>query len=98
MSNKITMDTKVSLKQAYQVMFEFLDKEWQLMGKSKTDQLGGILGNLSLWETESGNKEPMDGAVFPQWLESAETVLSNDPNESCDIKLDGKAPSIKVNR
>ena len=88
MKNKITMETNVTLKQAYHVMFDFLDKEWQLMGKSKTDQLGGILGNLSLWDSESGNKEPMDASVFPQWLESAENVLLNDKYTSCDIKLD----------
>ncbi len=92
------METKVTLKQAYQVMFEFLDKEWRLRGKSKTDQLGEILGSLALWDTESGNKEPMDAAIFPQWLESAEKVLSNDKYEACEIRLDSKKPSIKVKR
>ena len=92
------METKVSLKQAYLIMFEFLDKEWELMGKSKTDQLGGILGNLALWDTQSGGKEPIDAAVFPQWLDSAETVLSAQSYEKYDIKLDGQKPKMKVKR
>ena len=98
MKNQTTMSTKVTLEEAYKIMFEFLDKEWVSQGKSKTDQLGGILGNLSLWETESGNKEPMDARIFPEWLKSAETVLSNDSYETCDIKINGQDPIIKVNR
>jgi len=93
------METQVSLKQAYLIMFAFLQKEWELAGESKTDQLGGILSNLSLWETESGGKEPMDGAVFPQWVECAELVLNVTPDYAgADILLDGKAPTTKVRR
>ncbi len=51
MKHEITMATEVTLKQAYQVMFDFLDKEWQLRGESKTDQLGAILSNLLLYIT-----------------------------------------------
>ena len=98
MTNKVTMDTKVTLGRAYQVMYEFLDKEWQLRGKSKSDQLGEILSNLSLWETESGSKEPMDASVLPQWLSSAETVILTENYDGSDIKLDGKLPTIKVKR
>ena len=99
MESNVTMETMVSLKQAYLIMFDFLKKEWELAGESKTDQLGAILGNLSLWETESGKKEPMDGAVFPQWIECAELVLNSTSDYTgADILLDGKTPTIKVRR
>lgn len=98
MKNQTTMNTKITLKEAYKIMFNFLDKEWESQGESKTDQLGGILSNLSLWETESGNKEPIDASVFPKWLESAEIVLSNEGYKNCDIKINGQDPNIKVNR
>ena len=96
---EISMESTVSVKQAYLIMFEFLNKEWELSGSSKTDQLGGILSNLSLWETEGGGSEPMDSAVFPQWLECASNVLkSKEGYDGADIKLDGKTPTTKVRR
>jgi hypothetical protein len=100
MAVPISMDTSVSLRQAFLVMFAYLDKHWESVGKP--DAIGALLGELSLWDTESGSKEPMDGAVFPQWLRCASAVLAAettaDGYRGADILLNGKPPTIKVLR
>jgi hypothetical protein len=41
-----SMESAVTLRQAYLVMFEFLEREWQRL--DKPDALGALLGNLAL--------------------------------------------------
>jgi hypothetical protein len=95
MSTRPTMESTLTVKQAYLVMFEFLEREYKL---DPSSDLGGLLGSLSLWETTSGTKEPMDGAVFPQWLECAELILNADSYQGADILLNGEPPKTKVVR
>jgi hypothetical protein len=94
------MDTSVSLKQAFLIMHAYLEQHWVSVGKSAA--LGVLLSQISLWDTESGGKEPMDGSVFPDWLRCANLVLSAEATPQgytgADILLDGKPPTIKVLR
>ena len=94
------MDTPVSLMQAFMVMHLYLVRHWESRGKP--DAIGELLGNLSLWPTESGTKEPMDAAVFSEWLRCANSVLDAEATpegfRGADITLDGKPPTHKVRR
>ena len=82
------------------VMHLYLMRHWEAMGKP--DAVGALLSDLSLWPTESGTKEPMDGAVFPEWLRCAKSVLDAEATpegfRGADITLDGKPPTLKVRR
>ncbi len=70
------MESVVTLRQAYLVMFEFLEREWTRL--DKPDALGALLSNLALWGERNGKGGPMDAAVFPEWLECATRVLGGD--------------------
>jgi hypothetical protein len=100
MTDRISMDTNLSLRQAFLIMHAYLERHWESVGRP--DDIGNLLGELSLWETESGCKEPMDGAVFPAWLSCAEAVLTDEGKaegyRGADILLDGKPPTVKVQR
>ncbi|HWX66384.1 MAG TPA: hypothetical protein VNZ27_08175 [Rhodanobacter sp.] len=100
MSPDISMETKVTLRQAFFVMHAYLSLHYEMRGKP--DVLGGMLGDLSLWDTESGGKEPMDGVVFPDWLNCAEAVMIAEATpegyRAADILLDGRPPTIKALR
>jgi hypothetical protein len=100
MSSPLSLEDTITIRQAYLTMFEYLEREWELLGRP--GELGALLGSLSLWETESGQKEPMDAAVFPEWLDCAEKVLESESGNrkytGADILLDGKPPTIKVKR
>ena len=100
MSPEISMQTKVTLRQAFLVMHAYLRLHYEL--RDKPVLLGAMLDDLSLWDTESGGKEPMDGAVFPDWLDCAKAVMTAEANpdgyRGADILLDGKPPTIKVKR
>jgi hypothetical protein len=72
---QLTMDSQVSLKHAYLIMFDYLEGFYERNGKP--DELGNLLGQLALWDSADG-KEPMDAAVFPDWLDSAQRVISNE--------------------
>lgn len=86
--NDISMETPLTLRQAYMVMFEYLDRHWKRTGDALA--LSDILSDLSLWNFDSGIgqtfvegqtasvKRPMDGAVFPDWLEAATKVLADE--------------------
>lgn len=96
----IKMETEVTLKQAYLIMFAYLEKYWERVGKP--EDLGLLLSDLSLWDTESGRKEPMDGAVFTEFLSIAQEILSLEATpegyRGADMLLNGKPPTIKVKR
>lgn len=83
----LSLETKVTLKQAYLVMFDYLNNYWEETGKS--DDLGALLGELLLWYTKEG-KEPMDSGVFPQWLKSAKNVLEQEQTNKGYINADSK--------
>lgn len=67
-----TLDTKVTLREAYLIMFDFLDEHWKHTGKPAT--IGGLLGDLSLLS----DKQPADPASYQCWLRSAKTVLESE--------------------
>ncbi|RUL69011.1 hypothetical protein [Dyella choica] len=98
MSTDISMETKVTLRQAFLIMHAYLSLHYEL--RDKPAPLGAMLGDLSLWDTESGGKEPMDGAVFPDWLDCARAVMTAEVSpegyRGADISLDGKPPTIEV--
>ncbi len=100
MSSQLSLDDKISLRQAYLTMFEYLEREWELLGRP--EDIGALLGALSLWETESGGKEPMDAAVFPAWLRCAQKVLESESTEEgykgADMLINGKPPTMRVKR
>lgn len=73
--NEITLESKVTLRQAYKIMFDYLEGYYDRTGQPS--EIGGLLGQLALWNTING-KEPMDGAVFPDWLKSASRVLKDE--------------------
>jgi len=100
MNTPVSMETSVSLRQAFLVMHAYLHQHWESVGKP--DAVGDVLSETSLWNTASGGKEPMDGSVFPRWLRCAQAVLAAeetpDGYRGADILLDGQPPTIKVNR
>lgn len=73
------LDTRISLRDAYLSMVEFLQTHWQGCGD---EPLGSVLGMLSLWDNTRGDKAPMDGAVLPDWLESARRVQEAQKTEA----------------
>ncbi|KFG97980.1 hypothetical protein GQ56_0106775 [Burkholderia paludis] len=67
------MESTVTLRQAYLIMFEFLEREWESLDRPEV--LGALLSSLALWGEPNGQGAPMDAAVFPEWLECARRVL-----------------------
>ncbi len=94
---QISMDDNLSVKQAYLVMFAFLERQWESLGRP--EDLGVLLGELALWETSSGAREPMDRAVFPSWLDCVRTVLEAEFGPGgfggANVALDGEATAGK---
>lgn len=84
-----SMETPVTLRQAYLIMFDFLEREWERLGRS--DELGALLSSLSLWAEPNGKGVPMDAAIFPEWIECARRVLqseqTSDGYPNADIRL-----------
>lgn len=68
-----SMESTVTLRQAYLIMFEFLELQWKRL--DKLDAIGALLSNLALWDESNGQGKPMDAGVFPEWLECARRVL-----------------------
>ncbi|WP_042304120.1 hypothetical protein [Paraburkholderia kururiensis] len=67
------MESAVTLRQAYLIMFEFFELQWKRL--DKPDVMGALLSNLALWNETNGQGEPMDAGVLPEWLECARRVL-----------------------
>jgi len=86
--NKLNFESKITIEQAYLTMFEYLKRYWEETGNP--DEIGGLLGELSLWRSTEG-KSPIDSAVFHRWLNCAKKVITdeNSGNGYCDgdIKL-----------
>ena len=75
----LTLENKVTLKEAYLIMFDFLNKYWERT--NKPDDIGGLLGDLSLGDTDKG-KEPMDDPDYSDWLDSAKIVLEQEQTDT----------------
>jgi hypothetical protein len=59
------MEDMISVRQAYLAMYSFLE---ELYSKYEFDQLGGLLGSMSLLPDGS----PADQAVWGDWLQAVE--------------------------
>lgn len=86
--NGLTLDDKVTLKEAYLIMFDYLNHYWEETGRP--DEIGNVLSELQLWDTSEG-KQPIDVSIFPQWLACAKNILEQEQTNigyrSADIKL-----------
>ena len=58
---------KLTEKQAYLVMIEFLDDYYQ---QTQSDEIGELLGSLQLLE----DGKPADPAMWEDWLKSIEKI------------------------
>ena len=73
------MKTKIlTLKEAYRAMYFFLNNLYQ---NTKSDDLGGFLGDMSLVEDS-----PADPALWEDWLIAIKKAQDN--SESIDLKFD----------
>jgi hypothetical protein len=100
MSMSPALNERISVRDAYLAMFVFLERYWERTGRS--DDLGSLLGELALWQTESGGREPMDAAVLPEWLQCVASVVANQSagaeSELAAVTLDGFEPNLEVKR
>ncbi len=65
-------------KQAYAAMFYFLDR---LYTQTKSDELGGLLGSMSLLP----NGSPADPGVTQDWQEAVEYALKGGAAGDLDL-------------
>lgn len=65
---------KLSDKQAYDAMFEFLSAYY---GRTHSDGVGSLLGDLQL----GTDSMPADPAAWSDWQESIAKVLANSPSD-----------------
>ena len=73
--NSPELKKTVTLAEAYLVMFEFLNTNWD--GCWETE-LGSVMGELSLWNIGDGDKAPMDAAILSTFLRAYEQICSID--------------------
>lgn len=66
-------------KQAYIAMFRFLEKVYM---RTKSDDLGGLLGGLSIL----GDGSPADPAVVEDWQQAVEYALKGGKETALDLK------------
>jgi len=62
-------EPRLSSRQAYLAMFEFLRRHYE---RGPTDEIGGLLGSLSLLP-DGGTADP---AAWPDWEEAVASVLA----------------------
>ncbi|HEY0599310.1 hypothetical protein [Brevundimonas sp.] len=65
---------ELSIREAYQCMFRFLDSYWERGGKSD-DQIAMLLGGMAL----SSDGITMDPAMMSDWLEAVRAVTGKGP-------------------
>lgn len=66
---KPSIDSTVMLRQAYLVMFEYLEREQERLDGPEAP--GAFLSNLALSGERNGQGSPIDAAVFPAWVADA---------------------------
>ncbi len=64
------MNDKLTVKEAYLAMFEYLE---QLYFRTNSDDLGGFLGGMTMEE----DGDTMDSAAWNDWLKAVENILKN---------------------
>ena len=64
-----TPESPLTYRQAYFVMFEFLRRHYE---RGPSDEIGGLLGSLSLLPDGS----PADPAMWPDWEQAVAAVLT----------------------
>jgi len=73
--------TKLTLQEAYAAMYKYLEHEYEMTG---SDEIGGMLGSMSLLEDGS----TADPAVWSDWMQAVEKILSGDDNIKLHITND----------
>lgn len=73
------MGEQISVRQAYLAMYSFLD---ELYTKYEFDQLGGLLGSLSLLSDGS----PADQAAWSDWLRAVERAKGDQVHAALRIR------------
>jgi hypothetical protein len=66
-------------KQAYAAMFRFLE---QLYLRTKSDELGGLLGGMSMLE----DGFPADPAIVNDWRQAVEYALEGERPASLELR------------
>ncbi len=77
------MDEQISVRQAYTAMYAFLE---ELYSKYEFDQLGSVLGGLSLLADGS----PVDQAAWSDWLRAVERAKGNQVDMGLHIRQTSK--------
>ncbi|HZW16556.1 MAG TPA: hypothetical protein VFF66_09915 [Brevundimonas sp.] len=65
---------ELSIREAYECMFQFLDAYWERGGKAD-DQIAILLGGMNL----SADGVTMDPAMMSDWLASVRAVTGKGP-------------------
>lgn len=60
---------RVSVDDAYRAMFEFLEG---YLERTRADEIGALLGCMNL----AGDGQPMDPAIWDDWMEAVRKVTS----------------------
>jgi hypothetical protein len=74
------MEEKITIEQAYASMYYFLENLYSL---TKSDDLGGFLGSMSLL----ADRKPADPAVWNDWLNAVKQACSNNNFDDIHLKL-----------
>ena len=72
-------------RQAYLAMFEFL-RQYYLRGLSESDEIGGLLGSMSLL----ANGQPADAAYKSDWAAAVLAVLAAEASPAGYLEVDLK--------
>lgn len=83
----ITFETKVTVREAFLSMYEFLNRYYDF--PNKPDEINMLLSQLQLWESDNG-MIPMNESIFRFWLDSTTEVLKDKHNEGGYIKANIK--------
>jgi hypothetical protein len=67
----MTATDPLSIEEAYQAMFEFLDAYY---ARTKSDEVGGLLGSLAINHDDG---IPMDPGAWDDWLRAVERARAS---------------------
>lgn len=70
-------EKKLTVEQAYRAMVYFLEQEY---GRTKADEIGGLLSSLS-WEITRGHG-PADPGAWQDWHEAVQKALTTHDDAS----------------